>query len=154
MPDITPDQARSALAGIDSAHRHVADEIGLPRAYWWAMAGGWIALGAVGDLCPPWAVTVATVAFGAGHAIVASRLLDGRRANPHVRVTRALTDRRIPLIVIGILVTAVAVTIGLGFALAANGAADAAIWASVIVAAIIGFGGPDIFRVARRWLGA
>ncbi|MGW0036514.1 hypothetical protein [Gordonia sp. NPDC003376] len=149
MPDISPDEARAALGAVATAQQHVTDEIGLPRGYWWAMAGGWVALGAIGQFAPWWVTTIATVVFGAGHAAVASRLLDGRRRTARLQVARDAGDHRIALIVIGILVTAVALTIGLAVALEADGTTHPSLWAGVLVAAVIGFGGPDILAAPR-----
>jgi len=58
------------------------------------------------------------------------------------------------MVVIGMLVALVAVTIADGFALNADGARHAGIGAAVFVAAIIGFGGPVILRLLRRWVDA
>ncbi|OZC31808.1 hypothetical protein [Gordonia polyisoprenivorans] len=150
MSDITPEQARAALTDVDSARRRVPDEVGLPQTYWSIMGAGWVALGVLTDVAPAWVVTVATVAFGVGHSIAASRLLDGRRARRTVQLRRSVTDRRIPLIVIAILLVAVACTVGLGFGLDADGATHAATWAALIVGAAIGFGGNTIFTTIRR----
>ncbi|MCF2526922.1 hypothetical protein [Yinghuangia soli] len=150
MTDTAPDQARAALDAVDRAQRHVADEVGLPRGYWWAMAAGWIVLGVLGSLAP-WAGGTATAAFGAGHAIAASRLLDGRRRTAQLQVSAAVAGRRTPLVVIGMLIALVAVTIAAALAMHADGAEHASIWAAVLVAAVIGFGGPEILRVLRRW---
>lgn len=151
MENVAPDQARAALEAAERARRQVADEVGLPRAYWWGMAAGWIVLGVIGDLGPEWLVSVATLGFGAGHAFVASRLLDGRRRTGGVRVSADVAGRRTPLVVIVMLFGFVCVTIGSAFALNADGARHPGIWAAVIVAAIIGFGGPELLRVLRRW---
>lgn len=151
MEDIAPDQARAALDAAASAQRRVAAEVGLPRGYWWAMAAGWLVLGVIGDVGPAWLVTVSTLAFGMGHAVFATRLLDGRRRTDQLQVSASVASRRIPLIVTGMLLGFVAVSIGAGFALDADGAGHAGIWASVFVAAIIGFGGPEMLRVLRRW---
>ncbi|MFD0431810.1 hypothetical protein ACFQ60_45460 [Streptomyces zhihengii] len=45
----------------------------------------------------------------------------------------------------------VAVTVVAALALDADGAAHAALWAALPVAAVIGFGGPEILTVLRRW---
>ncbi|MGC4934018.1 hypothetical protein ACLQ3C_10070 [Gordonia sp. DT30] len=150
MADITPHQARAALDEVAGARRRVADAVGLPQLYWTVMAIGWIVLGILTDFTPAWVATVATAAFGAGHAAVAGRLLDGRHAHRGVQVSRAVAGRRVPLIVIGILLVAVAVTIGFGFALDADGVEHSATWAAVIVAAAIGFGGNTIFAAILR----
>lgn len=147
---IAPQDARAALDAVARARQQVVDEIGLPRVYWWGMAAGWVALGVIGDLGPAWLTTAATVAFGAGHSTVASRLLDGRRRTRSVRVSAAVAGRRTPLVVIGMLVALVVLTIGFALALDADGADHPSIWAAVTVAAVVGLGGPEILRVLRR----
>ncbi|WP_267615710.1 hypothetical protein [Gordonia bronchialis] len=154
MADVTPEQARAALAAAEQARDHVADGIGLPRAYWWAMAAGWAALGAIGEFTGVWVVSIATLVFGAGHAALASRLLDGRRKSSHVQVARSIADRRIPLIVVAILVLAVVLTIALALALKADGLTHPTLWAGIIVGAVVGLGGPEFLRLGRRWIGA
>lgn len=149
MDNIAPDEARAALAAADRAQRQVAAEVGLPRGYWWAMAAGWIALGVIGAFGPWWLITIATLLFGAGHASLARRLLSGRMRTDRLQVSGAVAGRRIPALVVGMLVVLVAVTIGAAFALAADGAEHPGIWAAVLVAAIVGFGGPEILRVLR-----
>ncbi|WP_067714131.1 hypothetical protein [Nocardia yamanashiensis] len=154
MEYIAPDQARAALEAAARAERQVAAEVGLPRAYWWGMAAGWLVLGIVGDLGPQWLVIAATLAFGIGHSTIASRLLDGRSRTGQVRVSAETAGRRVPLVVIAMLLGLVAVTIGAAFALNADGARHPAIWSAVFVAAIVGFGGPEILRTLRAWVRA
>ena len=151
MADIAPEEARTALDAADRARRHVAEEVGLPRGYWWAMAAGWLVLGGLSTVAPAWLAGTATVIFGAGHATLASRLLDGRRRTDRLQVSRAVAGHRVPLVVVGMLLGLVAVTILAALALDADGADHAGIWAAVLVAAVVGFGGPDILRVLRRW---
>jgi MFS family permease len=154
MDHITPEQAGIALGAAERARHQVADEVGLPRGYWWAMAGGWVLLGSLGSLAPSWVAGAATAAFGVGHAVLASRLLDGRRRTGQVQVSRTVAGRRVPLVVIGMLVALVALTILAALALDADGAEHASIWAAALVAAVIGFGGPEMLRVLRRWVRA
>ncbi|NMO02559.1 hypothetical protein HH308_15195 [Gordonia sp. TBRC 11910] len=150
MSGIDHDQARSALDAARRAQRSVADEVGLPRGYWWGMAAGWVVLGLLADFTPSWVTTVATIAFSFGHALLATRLLDGRHRTSGIQLSRETASRKIPLIVTGILLVMVALTIAAGFALGADGAAHSASWAAVIVGAVVGFGGPEIFSAARR----
>ncbi|RDH79217.1 hypothetical protein DVS77_07190 [Mycolicibacterium moriokaense] len=152
--NITSDDARAALDAVDRAKAHIADEVGLPRWYWWLLAAAWVALGVIGDLGPQWLVIGATVGFGALHSIVASRRLDGRRRTDRLQVRAETVGRRIPLVVIGMLLALVAVTIAAGFALGADGARHPGIGAAVFVAAIVGLGGPEILRVLCRWVHA
>ncbi|MYS22110.1 hypothetical protein GA0115240_138219 [Streptomyces sp. DvalAA-14] len=154
MDDVAPEQARSALDVVERARQEVAEEIGLPRGYWWAMAAGWVVLGTLGDVLPSWAAGMATVAFSVGHTTVASRLLDGRRRTDRLQVSSAVAGHRIPLVVVGMLAGLVGLTVAAAVALDADGAGHAGIWATVLVAAVVGFGGPEILRVLRRWVRA
>jgi hypothetical protein len=151
MGDITPDQARSALTTVEAARRGVAAEVGLPRGYWWAMAAAWMVLGLLADLAPSWVTTIATIAFGVGHSIVAPRILDGRHRTSGLQVSRSVANRRIPFVVIGMLIALVLLTIGVALGLDADGAGHPSVWAGGFVAAVVGFGGPEIFAVLRRW---
>ncbi|MER5778245.1 hypothetical protein ABT144_28915 [Streptomyces sp. NPDC002039] len=154
MTDITPEQAGTALEAVERARHQVAEEVGLPRGYWWSMAAGWLLLGVLGSLASPWPAGVATVAFGMGHAMLASRLLDGRRRTGQVRISRTVAGRRVPFVVIGMLVGFVVVTVAAALALDADGADHAGIWAAALVAPVIGFGGPEMLRVLRGWVRA
>ncbi|MVU78516.1 hypothetical protein GPX89_14830 [Nocardia sp. ET3-3] len=151
MDGITPDQARAALDAAGHARRQVADEVGLPRGYWWAMAGGWVTLGLLGDFGPPWLMIVATLVFGAGHSGLASRLLDGRRRTAGIQVSTAVAGRRTPLVVIVMLLGLVGLTVAAALALNADGVEHPRTWSAVLIAAIVGFGGPEILSVLRRW---
>ncbi|GAA3356403.1 hypothetical protein GCM10017744_022850 [Streptomyces antimycoticus] len=151
MENIAPEQASAALGAIDRAQRQVAEEVGLPRGYWWAMAGGWLLLGVLGNVLPQWLAGIATVAFGIGHGWLASRLLDGRRRTDQLRVSAAVAGHRIPLVVVGMLLGLIGATVLVALALDADGAAHAGIWAAALIAAVVGFGGPEILRVLRRW---
>lgn len=151
MENIVPDQARAALEAAAQARRRVADEAGLPRGYWWVLAGAWLGLGAIGEFGPQWLSITATLGFGAAHSAFATRLLDGRRRTDGVQVSAEVAGRRLPLVVIGMLLGLVALTVAAAFALDADGTRHAGIWSSVLIAAIIGFGGPEILRVLRRW---
>lgn len=151
MEPIARHEALAALDAIDQAHRGVAAEVGLPRWYWWLLAAGWIVLGVLGATAPTWVASAATIAYGAVHASIASRVLSGRRRTDGVQVSAETAGRRLPLVVVGMLVALVALTIGAALVLDADGTEHASIHAGVFVAAIVGFGGPEILRVLRRW---
>ncbi|WP_405579660.1 hypothetical protein [Streptomyces sp. NBC_01190] len=151
MDDIAPEQARGALDLVERARQEMAEEIGLPRWYWWGMAAGWIVLGTLGDVLPPWAAGMATVTFSAAHTAAASRLLNGRRRTDRLQVSAEVAGHRLPLVVVGMLAGLVLVTVAAALALDADGAGHAGVWACVLVAAVVGFGGPEILRVLRRW---
>jgi hypothetical protein len=154
VTNISPEEARSALGVTEDARRRVAAEVGLPRLYWWALAAAWAVLGVLGDVGPWWLSSTATTAFAVGHSTVASRLLAGRQRNQQVRVSADVAGRRTPMVVVGMLLGLVLLTIAVGFALDADGAGHAGIWAGLFVAPIVGFGGPDMLRMLRRWAGA
>ncbi|MBL3668941.1 hypothetical protein JL475_23690 [Streptomyces sp. M2CJ-2] len=154
MDDIAPEQARTALDAADRARRQVAEEVGLPRGYWWTMAADWILLGVLSSVAPPWLAGTATVGFGMGHAVLASRLLDGRRRTDRLQVSAAVAGRRVPLVVVGMLLGLIGVTVLAALALDADGADHAGLWAAVLVAVVVGLGGPEILRVLRRWVRA
>ncbi|MGW5312795.1 hypothetical protein [Nocardia thailandica] len=154
MEYVAPDQARAALDAVERARRGVDAEVGLPRGYWWAMAGGWVVLGAIGQWAPAWLTVAATVLFGAGHATLASRLLGGQRRTGRALVSRAVAGRWTAWLVIGMLCGFVLLTVAVALGLSADGARHAAVWSAVFVAAVIGFGAPEILRTGRRWVGA
>ena len=143
MP-IGESEARIALSTIEQSRQQVVAEIDVPPWYWCAMAAGWVVLGVIADNAPPWAYFVATLAFGAAHASIAPRVLTGRRASSRVSVSGELADRRIPVVIVGLLVAMVAVTVALALLLHADGARHPATWASVVVAALLLVGGPAL----------
>ncbi|GAA4840924.1 hypothetical protein GCM10023201_33810 [Actinomycetospora corticicola] len=153
MERITTDQAQAALDRATAARGRVAAEVGLPRGYWWGLAAGWVVLGALGDVGPSWLATTATVAFGVGHSVVATRLLDGRRRTAKLQVSAAVAGHRTAPIVVGMLLVLVALTVGIALALHADGARHVGTWSGLFVGAIVGFGGPEILRVLRARLG-
>ncbi|MCK0440688.1 hypothetical protein MUG78_14805 [Gordonia alkaliphila] len=142
--------AHTSLEAVGRARHQIREEAGLPRWYWWFLAASWVLLGVIGGLAPDWAAIVATVLFGAGNAALASRLYDGTRPGTGVRLRRSQVGRALPWLIIAILVAMVALTVGAALWLAADGAAHPAIIAGVLVAAIVGFGGPELLRVLRR----
>lgn len=149
----TAAEAQAALERTARAERGVAAEVGLPRGYWWAMATGWVVLGIIGDLAPWGVVAAATIAFGAGHATLAGRLLDGRRRSRQVRVSAAVAGRRTLVLVIGMLVAFVVLTVAAALALDADGAAHPAIEAGVLIAVVIALGGDQLLRALLRRTG-
>ncbi len=154
MGDTTPADARAALDAVDHATARVADEVGLPRWYWWLLAAAWVCLGVIGDFGPQWLAIAATVGFGIAHSTIASRRLNGRRRTGRLQVSADTAGRRVPVVVIGMLIALVAVTIAAGFLLDADGARHAGTAAAVFVAAIVGLGGPEILRTLCRWANA
>jgi hypothetical protein len=147
---ITPQEARAALDTIDRGRRRVIDEIDLPRWYWWGLALGWIALGYITDLKHPWLTAVATLVFGAVHSAVAPRVASGRHRTHQLSVSVQLTGRRTARLVIGCVASLALVTIAGALAASADGARHPVTIASVFVAVIIVFGGPQLLAWVRR----
>lgn len=147
---ITPQEADAALAAVERGRRRVVAEIDVPRWYWWGLALGWLALGFVTDLNHPWLTSAATLLFGATHAAVASRVLDGRRRTDALRVRRGVAGRRIARYVVAGLVAMALVTIAAALLLHADGAGHPATFASAYVAVAILLGGPRLVAVARE----
>lgn len=149
-PDVTTLEARMALETIESGRRRVIDEIDLPRWYWWGLALGWIALGFVTDLGHPWVTVAATLTFGAVHASVASRVLDGRHRTGGLSVSAAVAGRETPRLVVGGLLLLGAFTVAGSLAAAADGARHPVTVASIVVAVMIVLGGPQLLAFVRR----
>ncbi|MER8159940.1 hypothetical protein [Streptomyces sp. NPDC094472] len=66
-------------------------------------------------------------------------------------MSAAVAGHRIPLVVVGMLLGLIGATVLVALALDADGAAHAGIRAAALIAAVYGFGGPEILRVLRRW---
>ena len=147
---VTEAEAQDALSAIDHRRQQVIAEIDVPSWYWVGLAGGWIVLGVLAEFGPAWATIAGTVAFGALHAAVAPRVLSGRHASTQVSVRSDLVSRRVPALVIGFLLLMTGVTVGLALIAHADGARHSALFASVIVAALVLIGGPRLMDVVRR----
>jgi hypothetical protein len=146
----TPQEARAALDTIDRGRLRVIDEIDLPRWYWLGLAVGWIALGLVTDLGHAWISAAATLLFGAVNAAVAPRAASGRHRTRRLSVSAELAGRHVSPLVIASLVALAALTIAGGFAASADGARDPATIASLFVAVLLIFGGPQVLAAVRR----
>jgi hypothetical protein len=150
MDQIDPNAAREALADVEGRRRQVAGEIGVPAAYWWGVALGWVALGVIADAGNAVLTTVAMFVFGAVHASVAPRVLDGRHGSRDLSVRREVAGHRIAGILLGCLVLLGGLTVALSLAATADGADHPTTIASVVVALAILGGGPQLVGVLRR----
>jgi hypothetical protein len=148
--EISETEARLALSSIERRRQQVIDEIDLPSWYWRSLAAGWVGLGVLAELAPPWATIAGTAAFGAVHSAVAPRVLSGRHGSPHVSIRRDMVSRYIPLVVVGFLVAMTLVTVALALIANADGARHPAILASVVVGALVLTGGPNLMATVRR----
>jgi Ca2+/H+ antiporter len=143
-------EAQFALNSIEQGRQQVIAEINVPRWYWFALSGGWVALGVVADYAPPWAYIAATVVFGVAHASIAPQVLSGRRASPQLSIRGDLVGRHVPILIVLLLVVMTAVTVVMALLLHADGALHPATWASVVVAALLLVGGPALMATVRR----
>jgi hypothetical protein len=75
MDSLSDAEARLALHEVERRRQRVIDQIGMPRWYWWGLAGCWIGLGLLTDVANAWVVAVAGITFGAAHSAVSQRLL-------------------------------------------------------------------------------
>src|SRR4030081_1294674 len=97
---VTSGEAHAALRTIDRERSRVIEQISLPAWYLWGLAIGWVVLGVIADIGPSWLTTVSTLIFGAGHASVAPRVIDGRHGSERLQVGRDVVGRRISMLVI------------------------------------------------------
>ena len=149
-PNVSSEEARAALDTVQRGRQRVVDEIDLPWWYWWGMAAGWVALGVIADLNHPWVSLVATLIFGAVHASVAPRVLNGRHRTPQLSVSAETAVPHTAGIVIGSLIALVGVTIAIALVVNADGAEHPATIASVFVAMLVVLGGPRLLAAVRR----
>jgi hypothetical protein len=149
MP-ISETEARLALSSVERRREQVVAEIDVPLWYWFFLAGGWVVLGVLADFGPAWATIAGTVLFGAAHAVMAPRVISGRRASSQLSIHSDLVSRWIPILVIGFLIVMIAVTVGFALLLHADGARHPATLAGVVVAALVLCGGPTLMGVVRR----
>ena len=150
MDELTPEQARAALDTVERSRRRVIDEIDVPAWYWAGLAAGWIALGVLADLDIPWVTTVATLAFGAVHSVIAPRVVNGRHRSRQISVRADVAGPRLAAVVLGGLVILTGITVAAASALNADGARHPATGAAVLVAAILMLGGPLLLAAARH----
>jgi hypothetical protein len=148
--EITETEAQLALSSIGQRRRQVIAEIGMPSWYWLGLASGWVALSALANWGPAWSVIVGTVAFGAAHASISSRVLTGRRGSSRLSVGSGMVNRSIPLVIVGFLVVMSVVTMVFALFLNADGARNPAFLAGVVAAGLVLTGGPCVMASVRR----
>src|SRR5215472_3346847 len=142
--------AGRALDDVELRRRQIVAEIDVPGWYWWGLALGWVALGCLTVFASPWITVVATVAFGALHSSVATRVIDGRHRSQQLSVRADVVNRHVPAFVIGFLVVMVGATIGIALVADALSAPQPALIASFIVAVAVLVGGPHLMAFVRR----
>jgi hypothetical protein len=147
---VTHEEAQAGLDAVEHGRRRVVDEIDVPGWYWWGLAAGWVVLGLFSDFANPWVTVVATAAFGALHASIAPRVVDGRHRTRSLSVSAETVGRRVPVLVIGGLLVLVVVTVAVALAVDADGARHPSTTASILVATVIALGGPQLLAGIRR----
>jgi hypothetical protein len=152
QPELTKEQALSALGDVRRGTQRVIDQVDVPQWYWYGLAAGWIVLGVLTDLKVAWLTAVATLAFGAIHSAIAPHVIDGRRANPNVRVDRDLVGRQVAWQILAGLVALAGVTIVVAVVVGADGAKHPVTIASAFVAVILVLGGPRLLQHTRARL--
>ena len=148
--DISEADARLALRSIDDQRQQVIAQIDLPRWYWLGLAGGWVLLGIATDTGNAWVTTAATLIFGAVHAAAAAHVFSGRHKSSQLSVHAAIVGRRLPKVLFAWLIGLTLVTIGIGFAVNADGADHASTIAAVFAATVILCGGPTLMASFRN----
>jgi hypothetical protein len=148
--EMTEGEARLALTSIARRRQQVIAEIDVPSWYWFSVATGWVALGALAEFGPAWGAIAGTVAFGAVHSAVAPRVLSGRHASRLLSVRSEVVSRHVSTLVFGFLIVMTMVTVALALIAHADGARHAAIQSSVVVAALVLSGGPTLMASVRR----
>jgi hypothetical protein len=141
--DISDTEARLALHSIAHRRQQVIAEIDLPPWYWAGVAAGWVALGVLAAYGPAWATIAGTLAF-------APRILSGRHASPLLSVRKDMVSRHVPTMVLAFLVVMTVVTVAFALIAHADGARHPALFASVVVAALVLLGGPNLMAFMRR----
>jgi membrane protein implicated in regulation of membrane protease activity len=147
---ISPSDAVRALDDVDRRRSQILAEIDVPSWYWWGLAAGWVGLGLVTVVGKPWLSVAATVGFGAAHASIAHRVIDGRHGSGQLSVRADLVGRHVRLLVIGFLLVLIAVTVAVALAADALGAPQPVLIASLVVAVAVLFGGPQLMAAVRR----
>jgi hypothetical protein len=143
-------EARTALENIELRRQQIVAMINIPWWYWGSVGIGWIALGAITDLHNPWATSGGTLLFGAAHASIAWRVLDGRHGSGQLSVRANLVGRHVPFYVLGGLIALAAVTALFATLLTEHHVGHPVTIASVFVAVIVIAGGPLFMVNVRR----
>src|SRR5262245_26895598 len=136
--------ASRALDDVELRRRQVVTEIAVPPRYWRGLALGWVGLGLVTVVGNPWLSAIAPVGFGAMHAALAPKMIDGRHGSRQISVRADVVGSHVPALVTGFVIVLVAVTVGIALVADALGAPEPALLASVIVAIAVLIGGPRL----------
>jgi hypothetical protein len=147
---MNPANAGRALEDVELRRRQIIAQIGVPSWYWWFLALGWVALGLVTVADVPWLSVAATVAFGALHSALAARAIDGRHGSRQLSVRADVAGRHVSALVVGFLLSLIAITVAIALAAEAFGAPQPALVASIAVAIAVLIGGPRLMAFVRH----
>jgi hypothetical protein len=142
--------ARTSLENIELRRQQIVAMINIPRWYWGSVAFGWIVLGAITDLHNPWATSGGTLLFGAAHASIAWRVLDGRHGSGQLSIRANLVSRHVPFYVLGGLIALATLTALFATILTKHHVGHPVTISSVFVAIIVISGGPLFMATVRR----
>lgn len=146
---LQPDEAISALAEIRQRQEKVIDAVLVPAWYWWVVAAGMVAIGAAVDTRSPVVLAVVIPAAVAVIAALTAGMIFGAYRHAQVRSSELLGGRG-ALAIIALVWLAVALTLGIAFALRAAGAHLPATIATAAGGAVLVTGGPILMRKLRK----
>ena len=142
--------ARLALSAVAHRRQQVLAEINVPYWYWAFLAGGWMALGALGDFAAGWVLSVCTLAFGAVHAVIGRRVVSGRSGSSQLSIRSELVTAQVPLAIGAFVIVMAIATIAVALLLHADGTRHPALDAGIVVGMLVFTGGPSLVAGLRR----
>jgi hypothetical protein len=146
---LEPDDATSALAQIRQQQSKVIDAVLVPGWYWWAVAAGMVAIGAATDTRDAVVLAVVIPIAAVLIAALTAGMIFGSYRRARVRSSELLGGPG-AVAIVGFVWLAVALTLGIGFALRAAGAHLPATIATAIGGAALVTGGPFLMRKLRE----
>jgi hypothetical protein len=141
-------EATWALAEIQKRQQQVIDQATVPSWYWWAVGALMVVLAVGVDIRTPTAVGVAVPAFAAGLLAATGTAVRGQFRQARLR--NGLLDGRGVAAILGFVALIAGGTLGLAFALRADGVHYPATLACLAGGTAMGLGGPVLMRMLRR----
>jgi len=146
---LQPDDATNALTQIRLQQARVIDAVLVPAWYWWAVAGGMLAIGAATDTRDAVVLAVVIPICALLIAALTAAMIFGAYRRAQLRSSDLLGGRGAVAIVAFVWLV-VALTLGIGFALRAAGAHLPATIATAVGGAALVTGGPFLMRRLRQ----
>ena|SRR5947209_4092992 len=147
MSEPRRDEAESGLADIRAAQQLLIDRVAIPAWYWWGVAVLTVLLGLVVDRGSRTEVALAAVVFALVVAGATGWVIVG---GGRVQVSRSLLAGEGAVRIVAFVGLVVGVSLAVGFALRAAGAAYPATAATLVAAVCLAVGGPLLMRGLRR----